>query len=232
MLATPLFTPLLLSSQTSAGNAELYLISDSPQLYLSQLLDELNTLGFVSGRTFTQSLSQNATLGKALEQNGWILAPADSSAHVSISSSRLQTQTFPSFTLAKEGRIWDLRNHKLLSLWKEMRHQSPSSLLTTVSLKATPLKQLSGESVSLYKGGKKVKTLSLKHDTTRSFLAPKGRITVKIERGSAKVIESSCSTKICTHCPPASIAGERIICAPNHFLLEVNGASSVDTIIG
>ena len=28
--------------------------------------------------------------------------------------------------------------------------------------------------------------------------------------------------------PPVSLAGERIICAPNHFLLEIHGSRSID----
>ncbi len=32
--------------------------------------------------------------------------------------------------------------------------------------------------------------------------------------------------------PPVFLAGERIICAPNHFLLEIHGSHSIDTVIG
>lgn len=32
--------------------------------------------------------------------------------------------------------------------------------------------------------------------------------------------------------PPVFLAGERIICAANYFLLEIHGSHSIDTVIG
>ncbi|MGD8534841.1 MAG: NusG domain II-containing protein, partial [Candidatus Aminicenantes bacterium] len=44
--------------------------------------------------------------------------------------------------------------------------------------------------------------------------------------------EASCHQKICLSHPPVSQAGERVICAPNNFLLEIQGTGLVDTVIG
>ena len=46
------------------------------------------------------------------------------------------------------------------------------------------------------------------------------------------VDQSCCRNKICVATAPVALAGERIICAPNHFLLEIEGTPFVDTVIG
>jgi hypothetical protein len=111
-------------------------------------------------------------------------------------------------------------------------NHKPSSFLTIASLKNNPAGHSAGESVSIYKNGRKDKILSLKKNTTQTFRAQDGKVTVRIEDGKAWVSESTCRHKICLYSPPVSLAGERIVCAPNHFLLEVQRSGSIDTIIG
>ncbi len=151
---------------------------------------------------------------------------------MTLASSFLHSQAMPSFTLTREGKVWDLRTRTLRSLWTKMNHQARSSRLTIVPFRARPAELSSGKAVSLYKDGKKIKTLSLRQNSTHSFRTKDGRITVGVKEGKARVEESSCRHKICVHCPPAAYAGERIICAPNQFMLLVDGPSSIDTIIG
>ena len=234
LFITPLLTPLLLASKTSTGDAELYMITDSPQRFLPPLLEELRVLGIISGRTYStlHTNPQEYDLDLTLAQAGWTKASEAPHASLSISSSLLQSSACPSFTLARDGRVWDIRTQKLLSLWSKMKLGTPSTRLTIVTFKKMSSKHMPGEYASLYKDGRKVKTLSLKQNATRSFRTKGGQITVKVENGRAWIAESSCAQKICVHCPPASFSGERIICAPNHFLLEIIGPSSVDTIIG
>jgi hypothetical protein len=55
---------------------------------------------------------------------------------------------------------------------------------------------------------------------------------VRVESGSARVVESPCLHQICRNTPPISLSGERVICAPHHFLLEIQGPSGLDTVIG
>jgi hypothetical protein len=74
--------------------------------------------------------------------------------------------------------------------------------------------------------------LSLKKDRIRTYRTALGTVSVKIEKGSVRIPASSCRHKICCAVPPASFAADRIVCAPNHFLLEVQGPGSIDTIIG
>jgi hypothetical protein len=231
---TSLFTPLLLASKSSNSDAELYLITDSPQHCLPPLLQELKVLGLVSGNSFSihNPMPQQEPLTSALISSGWIPVSDGARAHLTLAPSLLHSPALPSFTLAREGKVWDLRTRTLRSLWTEMNHQAQSNHLTIVSFHTRPAELISGKSVSLYQEGRKIQTVSLRQNSTRSFGTKAGRITVCVKDGKARVEESSCRHKICVHCPPAAYAGERIICAPNHFMLKVDGPSSVDTIIG
>ncbi len=231
---TPLLTPLLLASKSSSHDAELYLISDSPQHCLPPLLQELKTLHLVSGNSFSihNPIPQQELLTDALISSGWMPVSDGARAHLTLASSLLHRPTLPSFALAREGKVWDLRTRKLHSIWTEINHQSQSNSLTVVSFHSRPSELIQGKSVSIYKEGRKIQTVSLRQNSTRSFRTKDGRITVCVKDGKAAVEESSCRHKICVTCPPAAYAGERIICAPNHFMLEIDGPSSVDTIIG
>ena len=231
---TPLLTPLLLASKSSNSDAELYLISDSPHHFLPSLLQELKALRVVSGNSFSlhNPMPQQESLTSALVSSGWIPGSDGARAHMTLASSLLHIPVSPSFTLAREGKIWDLRTRKLHSVWTEMNHQSQSNRLTIVYFHSRPSELIPGKSVSLYQDGQKIQTVSLRQNSTRSFGTKDGRITVCVKDGKARVEESSCRNKICVHCPPAAYAGERIICAPNHFMLEIDGRSSFDTIIG
>ncbi len=150
-----------------------------------------------------------------------------------LSFSHLLNKASPSFTLVRNGRIWDIRSKRVYSLWQEMnRNHEPSSSLTFASLKKKTPVQSAGELVSMYREGQKIETLSLNINGEKTFKIRGGRITVKIADGKAWVTESSCRHKICLYSPPVSSAGERIICVPGHFLLKIDRSSSIDTVIG
>ena len=232
---TQLTIPLLLSSQSIKRGLQLYVIADSPQLFLPSLLRELQNYGLISGHAFTllNSHPEERNIKRILAQKGWSFVSKYPQASLSLSFSLLLQQAFPSFTLIKNGRVWDIRSKRLYSLWKEMfNYHSPSFWLTTVSFKSERIDPSPGSFVSLYLDGQKVEKLSLKYDFFKSFKKKKGNISVVFENGKAWVSESSCPHKICLFSPPVSLAGERIICAPNHFLLEVQRSHSIDTIIG
>jgi len=108
----------------------------------------------------------------------------------------------------------------------------PSSCLTVATLRARKSSRSPGTSVRIYQNGHLVDEASLNKDRIRTFSADKGKITVKIERGKAFIPSSSCRHKICCSVPPVDLVADRIVCAPNHFLLEVRGSGSIDTIIG
>lgn len=235
VLATPFLAQLLLASKTTRGNFDLYLISDEPVRFLPPLFDNLQdqTSGYGNDFTFLNSCSEENDLGKIFLQKGWNHVQKSSQADLTLSFNRLHDRIPPSFTLVKEGRIWDIRPHKLYSLWKNMNENGmPSSLLTVASLRSRKSVLSSGEFVVVYKDGHRIDRISLKKNLSKSYQALSGKINVCLEDRKAWVSESSCSHKICVASPPVSLAGERIICAPNHFLLEIQGPHSVDTVIG
>jgi len=111
------------------------------------------------------------------------------------------------------------------------RAGSLASLLTIAAFAERPSPLKGGHSISLYKDGYPIEQRPLKGSWTRQISTKQGPITVRMHDGQAWIAESSCRHKICVSTPPISMAGERIICAPNHFLLEIQGRM-VDTVIG
>ncbi|MGD8534347.1 MAG: NusG domain II-containing protein [Candidatus Aminicenantes bacterium] len=235
MLAAPVLTPLFLSSKKTTDDLELLLITEEPQVFLPFLLQQIQDYSSSEGHTFTllNPHPKESGLTKALTEKGWRLVQDPASAHLILSFSHLQNKALASFTLVRKGRIWDIRSRKVHSLWQEMnKNHAPSSSLTIASLKKQASNQLAGEFVSMYRDGQKIETLSLEGIEEKSFKTRGGRITVQIAGGKVWVPESSCRHKICLFSPPVSLAGERIICAPNHFFLEIERSTSIDTIIG
>jgi len=235
MLATPLLAPLLLASKTTKNDCELYLIADDPQLFIPFLLKELQKFAVPYGRNFTllNSHPMEKDLKQILFQTGWRYAQKPLQADLCFSFSRLRHKALPSFTLVRDGRIWDIRFQKLDSLWREMKkNRKLSSCLTIASFKKTRLDLQAGKYVSIYKDGRRIERVSLDEYFARSFNTLRGKITARVKDGKAWVSESSCRQKICIYSPPVSLAGERIICAPNHFLLEIQGTHTIDTVIG
>jgi len=234
LLSAPLLTPLLLASQSRDSDREIYLISDSPQEHLPVLLKELlrGRSGLPGSFAFNENSPPQNALKHALSRSGWQVAPLSSDADLKISFRTLFQPARPSFTLVKEGKIWDVRSWALRSLWQEMaQNHAPSSFLTVATLTKPGSGKNTGEVVTIYMDGRKKEAFSLNANLQRSYDARSGRITLQVTKGSARVLSSSCRHKICLYSPPVSLSGERIICAPNFFLLEIQG-STVDTVIG
>lgn len=234
LLSAPIITPLLLASQSRESAREVYLISDAPHTHLPVLLKELlrGRFGLPGSFTFSDYSPHKNALEHALSRSGWQLAQHPSDADLKISFRTLFQPASPSFTLVKDGTIWDVRSWNLRSLWQEMaQNHAPSSFLTVASLTRQDSGRSAGEIVTVFMNGHKRETFPLKKNLRRSYATHLGHITVQIANGNARVTESSCRHKICLYSPSVSLSGERIICAPNHFLLEVQG-NTVDTVIG
>lgn len=235
MLATSIWTPLFLSSKKTTNDLELLLITEEPHTFLPLLLQQIQDYSSNQGRTFTflNSHPKENGLVKTLIEKGWRFVQEPTSAHMTLSFSHLLNKALPSFTLVRKGRIWDIRSRKAHSLWQEMnKNHVPSSSMTIASLKKKISVQSLGEFVSMYRDGQKIETLSLEETRELSFKTRGGRITVQIAGGEVWVTESSCRHEICLKSPPVSLAGERIVCAPNRFLLEIERSPSIDTAIG
>jgi hypothetical protein len=235
VILTPLLTPLFLAARKGKSGCELYLIADNPEEFFPLILEELHdyVANHVHSFAFLNSHPQENDLRRILSHGGLTYVQKPIQAGLTLSFSLLHKKTTPSFTLIKEGKIWDIRTRKLYSLWREMnKNHTPSSCLTVASFKSRQSGPFSGEYVSVYKDGRKAEMISLEENITKSYRTGGGKITIRVEDRKTWVSESPCRHKICLSSPPVSFAGERIICAPNHFLLEIQGSRYIDTSIG
>lgn len=235
VLATSLLGPLFLRAKKGKGDLELYLIGDEAEIFLPAILDELKKSGITSSEffAFADFHPGEDSLRRALLRGGWkhVLSPLQ--ADLTLSFCHLRHKALPSFTVIKEGKIWDARAQRLYSLWKEMNEKyKPSSCMTIASFQKRKPSLSPGEIVSISSDGRVIERFSLKKNFSRSFKTKRGKVEVRVEDARAWVSDSSCRHKICLYSSPVSLAGERIICAPNHFLLEIQGVRSVDTVIG
>jgi hypothetical protein len=231
---TPLLTPFLGTSLSSGDNV-LYLIDDNPESILPYLLKETKKSVFVSGLRYSirNHHPQNEALQQALLESGWRPASSLENASLVLSFRPMRKPAAPSFVLVSSGKIRDLRSSRLYSLWKERNtNYPPSARLTVLSFQAGSPGLPKGKSAFVYMDGDKVEELSMKKDQERTFKAHGKFVSIKLQNGKIWVADSSCPQKICCSAYPVSAAGERIICAPNRFLLEVSGPSPVDTTIG
>ncbi|NIO49639.1 MAG: hypothetical protein GTN73_09435 [Candidatus Aminicenantes bacterium] len=235
VILTPVLTPLFLAAKKGKGGCELYLIADNPEEIFSLILEELHNYVANYGNSFSflNSHPRENGLRRILSQRGLTYVHKPTQAGLTFSFRPLHRKNLPSFTLIKEGRIWDIRSRKFYSLWREMnKNHMLSSCLTIVSFKSRQSRLFSGKYVSVYKDGRKTEMISLEENVTRSYIARGGKITLRVNDRKSWVSESSCRHKICLSSPPVSFAGERIICVPNHFFLEIQGPSHIDTSIG
>lgn len=234
ILYAPLLTPFILNTKPKKKGFQFYVVADSPQIFLPKILQELQKYGMIHGHNFNLLNLHPEVKGlkRNLSEEGWRLIPKSSPADLSLSFCHLRHRAFPSFTFIKEGKIWDLRSRKLYTLWKEMNSHNPSSWLTIASYNTRRVDSYQGASASVYLEGQKVESVSLEKNFFKKFQTERGNIDVVVEKGKAWVSDSSCRHKICFFTPPISLAGDRIICAPNHFLLEIQGSQYTDTVIG
>jgi hypothetical protein len=231
----PALTPLVLAAKQTHHSGELYLISDEPQGYLPALLGEAEAFQPIASRTFAflTPHPRGPQLRAGLMGQGWSPAADSARALLTLSFSPLSLSSRPSFTFVREGRIWDIRSRRLRSLWDRMgRHSAPSASLTIAGFQPDPHAQTRGEVAALYHQGRLKDRIPLDRPGRRILSAPGGRLVVQVLEGRARVVESPCRSQICRCTPPISLTGERIICAPNHVLLEILGPGGLDAVIG
>jgi hypothetical protein len=237
VLSSSLIVPLAAASKSgspSSGGA-LYVISDSPHVLLPDLLAGLEPLGGWGSRTCALSGSHPFAekVREALAAKGWRLAAGDSVADVRLSFAPLGRACAPSFTLVRNGRVVDVRENRLRTLWKEISETGPrSSVLTVAAFRPTARALPRGAGVAVYLNGIKKDAFDLTRNRTKTFESAGGFVTVAVEGGSVRVVDSSCRHKVCAGSGAVAGSGERIICAPNRFFLEVEGRNRVDAVIG
>jgi len=228
----PMLAPLLLASKKTLSGLEIFVIADDPQKVLPELIEK--TSPATRKRFYAlDGRPQTALAAERLSRHGWISAPTIRKADFTLACRSLQDAARPSFTVVKDGRVLDLRHSLLSPLWKKMAAGGQNSLLlTTVSFRDAQAAAQKGRQAAIYRNGRLVARLPLDKNDKKSLETGKGLLTVAVEGGTARVDQSCCRNKICVATAPVALAGERIICAPNHFLLEIEGTPFVDTVIG
>lgn len=235
IMTTSMLTPFLLASKSHKNELDLFLISDEPQAFLPEILNDLEMLQKTGTRTFAflDPHPQMSSLIHSLGVNGWKPVNNPSTADITLSFSHLHHDARPSFTLVENGRIFDIRAKRLRSLWETInRSGMKSTSLTTAALNKKNISGYAGEKASVYRSGKRIEVLPLTKDSQTNFSVPLGKIIIAVKDGKARVIDSCCQGKICLYSPPVWRRGERIICAPNQFFLAIEGGHGVDTVIG
>ncbi|RLE10975.1 MAG: hypothetical protein DRJ06_00205 [Candidatus Aminicenantes bacterium] len=232
MVFTPTLAPFALSGLKNPGQKQLYLLSDEPETYLPFILEKINKQSLFSppAMSFSTSHPRAEQIGLALQKKGW--TKANHYPDVEITGLTLKRPSLASFALVDKGKIIDIRHHELRSLWIKMAHH-PSSLLTIVSFSMNQHPGQPGEKAAVWIGGQLVEHLPLSMNTERRYSTSLGKLTLAIQNRQLIVLDSACRNKICVSSPPIRLAGERIICAPSNFLVEIQGKNSfLDTIIG
>jgi len=234
LITVPILSQSILGSKKTANPTELHLISDQPYAILPHILEELKKHSISQGNKFCllDSSPYENQLTKELRKKGWALTPIQSEADLCLSFRTLQHKIQSSFTLERNGKIWDIRSKNLWTLWKKINKKNNlSSTLTIASFKGSTQRYM-GNFASVFSQGKKIDSFPLNKINTKIYKAKQGPIFVSINKGKVWVTESSCRHKICCLIPPVAFAGERIICAPNSFLIEIDRTSLIDTSIG
>ncbi|MCX7974986.1 MAG: NusG domain II-containing protein [Candidatus Aminicenantes bacterium] len=233
VVASSFISPFFLNQKIDYLHHELYLISADLRNDLPPLLTELRQLNFFPGRKFAffGFHPSQADLTSVLTEAGLIPA-TEKKAEIKIKFVHLLNPASPSFTLIQEGRIRDLRSAKLYSLWKKMQAGPTTTALTIFSLSPPMVKPQLGNNIALRVEGKVIERLPLNQSISRVIDTGFGRVAFRVENGQAWVEKSTCRQRVCLASSPIKYVNERIICAPNHFLIEVEGRTWLDAVIG
>jgi hypothetical protein len=234
LVSAPLLSRFLLGSKKTQSASEIHLVSDNPHQILPLLLEEMKKYGlnYEKKFAFLNSYPNEKQMTQELQRQGWIFSPLHTDSDLSISFRSLKHKIRPSFTMAKEGGIWDIRSKRLLSLWKQINKEGPLSSCLTIAYIRGSKPRYAGKSFSVFSQGQRIDSLALNVNRTKLYKGKAGEIVISVNNGKVWVNESSCRHKICCLTPPIAYAGERIICAPNRLLVEIDRSSLVDTSIG
>jgi len=232
IFAASILTPFLFEPKTGAEetSGELYLISDEPQRLLGLLLQTLYNQGLIRRPSYflKSPHPQAGELGRILADWG----PSSAAGAAGISFRHLDAASRPSFTLVRNGRIVDPRRLGLSALWNEMQSADAATGLTIVTFPDPASELRPGAFAAISHEGRKIGRFSLDCERSLRYPVRGGLIVVGIGRGGVRVKSSPCRHQVCVASSPVLFAGERIICAPNRFLVEIEGKTFVDTLTG
>lgn len=233
VILTPAITSSLLGKEVLDSSKKLYLLTDEPELYLPYLLKklELNFPGRPPTYSFLGPHPRESKIVSVLEKLGWRRNPTR--PNLQINFSHLRKSSFASFTLIDKGRVVDIRKFGLKKIWEEMA-KSPASLLTIAHL---PGRSISvnepGNQAKVWINGKLIDQISLLKPIIKNYSTRLGYITLQVRNGAVSITHADCRHKICLSSSPINIVGERIICAPNRFVVAIQSKKGIlDTVIG
>ncbi|MFW6129099.1 MAG: NusG domain II-containing protein [Candidatus Aminicenantaceae bacterium] len=234
LLVTPALFPFLFASKSQNHSFDLFIISEKPSSILIKLLEGLKVYGMNPGKNFSflNKHPKEKFLIKTLSGKGLKLTQKNQGADFNLSFSRLQRSCFPSFSLVKEGNLLDIRSRDLYSLWKKMSKSQPSSMVTVATFQSNYKSLNPGKTASVFINGEMTEKISLYNNAVKTYHLKNGTINVVVSERKAWISDSCCPQKICLYSTPISLEGERIICAPNHFLIQIDSSSLIDTVIG
>ncbi len=113
-----------------------------------------------------------------------------------------------------------------------MQSRPETKSLTIASLTASFSSLQPGKNIAVRVEGKVIERMSLDQPVRRLFDTGFGRVILRAEEGQAWIEDSTCRHRICLGSSPIKFVGERIICAPNHFLVEIEARSWLDAVVG
>jgi len=70
---------------------------------------------------------------------------------------------------------------------------------------------------------------SLEQDAMASFSGPEGETLIEIRDRSVRILSSDCPNKTCLQ-GSISLAGEMLVCLPNHVTITIKGEGGVDAV--
>lgn len=79
--------------------------------------------------------------------------------------------------------------------------------------------------------GRHVLTLDLRQDGEYRIESHTGWNLIRVENGSVRVIEASCTSQDCVKCGAAS-SGAPIVCLPNRLVITFSDSNDYDAMIG
>ena len=106
------------------------------------------------------------------------------------------------------------------------------SVLSVASIAGVRTLYPRGKHVVVEVDGRRVMELSLDTDVTKTVNGPLGETVIRIENGTARIIQSTCPHHYCIRMGRISYRGEIAVCVPNRVFMSISGGNEEDVFDG
>ena len=106
------------------------------------------------------------------------------------------------------------------------------SVLSVASIAGVRTLYHRGKHVVVEVDGRRVMELSLDTDVTKTVNGPLGETVIRIENGTARIIQSPCPHHYCIRMGRISYRGEIAVCVPNRVFVSISGGNEEDVFDG